>query len=177
MTILDEAALRLARASALIAGYCDHAEHLEHTARENISRAGAELRTLAVELADTNGIDLVDAYRRRLETVERRHPLYPAGGFAAQEQIPDRATWRLLQTVQWNHDRYYHPDVFGLSRYDQLRHYAFHLAKLATAGLEAAAGNPGALFDMRFPDVLLFGLKLATLINESLPDDPVRHQA
>jgi hypothetical protein len=136
-------------------------------------RAGAELRALAVELAALNAIDLVDAYRRRLESVERRHPLYPAGGFAAGDQIPDQPTWHLLQAVQWNHDRNYHPDVFGLSRYEQLRHYAFHLAKLASAGAEAAGGNTGALFDVRFPDVLLFGLKLATLANESLPDEPV----
>jgi hypothetical protein len=170
---LAEAALRLARASALISGYCDHAEHLEAAAREDIVRAGAELRTLAVELAAANSINLVEVYRHRLESVERRHPLYPAGGFNAADQIPDQPTWHLLQVVQWNHDRNYHPDVFGLSRYEQLRHYAFHLAKLASAGAEAAGGYAGALFEVRFPDVLLFGLKLATLVNESLPDDPV----
>ena len=171
MSTLDEAAVRLARASALVSGYCDHAEHLEAVERQDIVRAGAELRGLALELAAANAIDLVDAYRRRLETVERRNPLYPAGGFAAIDHIPDEPTWHLLQEVQWNHDRHYHPDVFGLSRYEQLRHFAFHLAKLASAGAEAAVGDTGALFDVRFPDVLLFGLKLATLMNESLPQD------
>lgn len=173
MPTLTEAALRLARASALISGYCDHAEHLEAAAREDILHAGAELRALAVELAAANAIDLVEVYRGRLESVERRHPLYPAGGFKAADQIPEQPTWHLLQVVQWNHDRNYHPDVFGLSRYEQLRHYALHLAKLASAGAEAANGNAGALFDVRFPDLLLFGIKLATLVNESLPDDQI----
>lgn len=173
MATMAETARRLALASALVSGYCDHAEHLEKADRGEIGRAGAELRMLAVELAAANEIDLVEAYRRRLEEVERRHPLYPAGGFAAIDEIPDHPTWRLLQTVQWNHDRHYHPDVLGLSRYEQLRHYAFHLAKLAGAGAEAAGGDIDALFQSRFPDVLLFGLKLATLVNEALPDEPL----
>lgn len=166
--------MRLAVASAAISSYCDHAEHVEVTDRSVIGSVGAELRALAVELAAANSIDVVDTYRRRLEAVERRHPLYPVGGFAATDHIPDRdATWRLLQSVQWNHDHHYHPDVFGLSRYEQLRHYALHLAKLAGAAAEAANGNPKALFDARFPDLLLFGVKLATVVGDGLPEEPV----
>jgi hypothetical protein len=171
MSVLSEAASRLAATSASVSAYCDHAEHLEPTDREDIRTAGNELRTLAVELADAKQLDIVQAYRRRLESVERRHPLYPAGGFAAVDQIPDEgADWRLLQRVQWDHDRHYHPDVLGLSRYEQLRHYAFHLAKLAGAATEAASGRESDFLESRLPDLLLFGLKLATLTNESLPD-------
>jgi hypothetical protein len=71
--------------------------------------------------------------------------------------------------VQWEHDRRYHLDVFGLSRYEQLRHYAFHLAKLAGAASESDDRD----FQRRLPDVLLFGLKLATLMSEQLPDTTI----
>jgi hypothetical protein len=168
---VNNAAAELATASAGIAGYCDRAEHLEPTDPELIRAVGATLRELAVRLAAQNGIDLVQAYRARLESVEQRHPLYPASGFAAVEEIPDRsATWRQVQRVQWEHDRHYHPDVLGLSRYEQLRHYAFHLAKLAGA---AVNGDDSGFLSRRLPDLLLFGLKLATLTNEQLPDTPV----
>jgi hypothetical protein len=174
MPTLSEAAVRLAATSAGVAAYCDRAEHLEPTDREAIRTAGSELRTLALELAGDKQIDIVQAYRRRLESVEQRHPLYPAGGFAAVDQIPDQsASWQLLQRVQWDHDRHYHPDVLGLSRYEQLRHYAFHLAKLAGAASEAANGDESDFFERRLPDLLLFGLKLATLVNEALPDQPL----
>jgi len=172
--MLNDAAARLATTSARVSGYCDRSEHLEPTDQEVIRTAGAELRMLAVELAAEKQIDLVQAYRRRLESVEQRHPLYPAGGFAAVDQIPDKgASYQLLQRVQWDHDRYYHPDVLGLSRYEQLRHYAFHLAKLAGAASEAATGDTNDFFERRLPDLLLFGLKLATLVNEPLPDQPL----
>jgi hypothetical protein len=170
MATITDAALRLAGASASVGAYCDRAEHLEPTDPKAIRAAGAELRTLAFELAAERQIDLVQAYRRRLDSVEQRHPLYPAG-FAAVDEIPHHgASWRQLQQVQWEHDRHYHPDVLGLARYDQLRHYAFHLTKLAGAAAEAAAGDDADFFDRRLPDLLLFGIKLATLTNEQLLD-------
>ncbi len=75
--------------------------------------------------------------------------------------------------MQWEHDRHYHPDVLGLSRYEQIRHYAFHLAKLSGAAAEAASGDESDFLARRLPDLLLFGLKLATLTNEPLPDEQV----
>ena len=174
MATLSEAASRLAIVSASVATYCDRAEHLEATDRESIGTAGAELRDLAFELAATNNIDLVESYRARLLLVERRHPLYPAGGFVAANEIGHQGvTWRQLQSVQWDHDRHYHPDVLGLSRYEQLRHYAFHLAKLAGAATQAADKDPSDFLERRLPDLLLFGLKLATLVNEQLPEQPL----
>lgn len=174
MPTLEQAAARLSIISARISGYCDRAEHLEATDRSAISSSGVDLRALAVELAGDNAVDIVGAYRLRLESVERRHPLYPAGGFAALDNIPERgASWRLLQTVQWDHDRHYHPDVLGLSRYEQLRHYAFHVAKLAGAAAEAASGDSSDFFERRLADLLLFGLKFATLMNEALTEQEV----
>jgi hypothetical protein len=172
---VSDAALRLATASASIAGYCDRAEHLESTDPTVIRTAGATLREIALELAAEREIDIVQAYRTRLEAVEQRHPLYPAGGYAAVEAIPEQgATWRQLQRAQWEHDRNYHPDVLGLSRYEQLRHYAFHVAKLAGAAAAATEGDAERDFlARRLPDLLLFGLKLATLVNEQLPEQPV----
>jgi hypothetical protein len=170
---VNDAAGPLAAASASLAGYCDRAEHLEKTDPDLIRQAGATLRRLALMLAENNQIDLVGAYRSRLDGVEQRHPLYPAG-FAAVDAIPNQgATWRQLQRVQWEHDRNYHPDVLGLSRYEQLRHYAFHLAKLAGAAAAAASGDESDFLARRLPDLLLFGLKLATLTNEPLPDEQV----
>jgi hypothetical protein len=171
---LDHAARQLSLISARVATYCDHAEHLEATDRSEIIAAGSDLRNLSAELAAEGGIDLAGAYRRRLEMVEQRHPLYPAGGYAAIDQIPDHgATWHLLQTVQWEHDRRYHPDVLGLSRYEQLRHYAFHLAKLAGAATQAVDGSSTDFYGRRLADILLFGLKLATLMSERLDDESV----
>lgn len=171
---VNDAAAQLATASASVAGYCDRAEHLESTDPAVIRAAGAALRALTLVLAAERDIDIVHAYRARLETVEQRHPLYPAGAFAAVNEIPEQgATWRGLQRVQWEHDRHYHPDVLGLSRYGQLRHYAFHLAKLAGAAAETAGGDDRDFYARRLPDLLLFGLKLATLTNEQLPDTPL----
>jgi hypothetical protein len=171
---VNDAPTTLAAASARVGGYCDQAEHLEKTDPSVIREAGAVLRDVALDLAADNQIDLVQAYKSRLEGVERRHPLYPAGGFAAVDAIPKQgATWLQLQRVQWEHDRHYHPDVLGLSRYEQLRHYAFHLAKLAGAAAEAATGDEHDFLSRRLPDLLLFGLKLATLTNEQLLDEPL----
>jgi hypothetical protein len=80
------------------------------------------------------------------------------------------ANEHFLQRVQWEHDRHYHAEVLGLSRYEQLRHYAFHLAKLAGAAAETASGDDERdFFACRLPDLVLFGPKLGTLTNEQLP--------
>ena len=71
------------------------------------------------------------------------------------------------------HDRRYHPDVLGLSKSDQLRHYALHLAKLAGAMAQVAAGrgDDADFRARRLPDLLLFGLKLSTVAGERLGSD------
>ena len=48
-------------------------------------------------------------------------------------------SWRALQLVQAEHDRHYHPDVCGLTKGEQLRHYALHLAKIVGGEIKASA--------------------------------------
>jgi hypothetical protein len=77
-----------------------------------------------------------------------------------------------LQLAQVEHDRRYHPDIIGLSKADQLRHNALHLAKLtgAVAAVAAGEGDRADFSARRLPDLLLFGLKLSTVSGESLPE-------
>lgn len=176
--VADDALRRLAQVAGSLATYCDHAEHLEEADRTAIAASGAALRELSLELARSVGASAVDLYSVRLGQIERRHPLFPAGGFDGGAAAAAAKTWRDLQTVQSEHDRHYHPDVTGLSRYEQLRHYTFHVAKIAGA-IADVIGTGGTDADdfirRRIPDTLLFGIKLATLMNESLPQQPTRN--
>jgi len=83
--------------------------------------------------------------------------------------------WRALQLVQDEHDQAYHFDVVGLTKSDQLRHYALHVAKLAGACADAARGDLGHedFLARRVPDMLLFGVKLATVTSEKLPHESI----
>lgn len=171
-SMLHEAALDIAIAAGRLANYCDHVEHGEPADPAWVSTSGAELRELGARLGAG---ELVERYARRLEQIEARNPLRgpeaPDGGALARAAI----SWRTLQLAQVTHDRAYHPDVLGLSRYEQLRHYAFHLSKLAGAFATAARGAsaPEEIMDRRWPDLLLFGLKLATVAGETLGDEPL----
>lgn len=166
------AALELAPAAALVANYCDHAEHVENVDQAWIAEAAETLERVASRLAADLGLEIVDLYVARLAAIEKRNPLSyeraPDGSVAAS----GAKTWRDLQIVQANHDRYYHPDVLGLSKAEQLRHYAFHLAKLV--GAFAASDDEAELRDRRLPDALLFAIKLRTVIAMRLPDEPLR---
>jgi hypothetical protein len=167
-------ALVIARAAALVANYCDHAEHNEALDRSWVAEAAQILESEALLLASAIGVGLIDTYAERLQSIEA------ANVFSGREN-PDGAaaarrctSWRDLQLVQAEHDRYYHPDVSGLSKSDQLRHYAFHLAKLV--GAFAASDDLAELCDRRLPDTLLFAIKLRTVMGKRLPDDPLpRH--
>ena len=53
----------------------------------------------------------------------------------------------------------------------ELRHYAFHLAKIVGAFADAA--NPDELINRRLPDVLLFAIKLRTAMGKRLSDEPL----
>ena len=165
------AALELAPAAASVANYCDHAEHVEDLDRAWIADAAEQLQACGFRLADELNIDLVELYIKRLAAIEDRNVLSydrsPKGDVAGRQA----KTWRDLQIVQAAHDRYYHPDVLGLSKSEQLRHYAFHLAKLV--GAFAASDDEAELRDRRLPDVLLFAIKLRTVIGLRLGDEPL----
>lgn len=171
---LAEASRTLVRVTGTLARFCDRAEHNEGTERDIVATAGAELRGDAVHLLRVCGADAVDSYASRLARLESRHPLAGAGLFEADETIRHAKTWRAIQQGQARHDAVYHPDVNGLAKIDQLRHYTLHLAKLAWL-LQEAAGVTTADDDLRdrITDVLVFGVKLATVCGQLLPDEPV----
>lgn len=173
--ILADAALRLAVASAGVANYLDHIEHNERAELEAVGRAGEELRMSAVELSWTAGADPAELYADRLAAIESRNVLCHGASFDGPAAARRAETWRALQLVQVEHDRVYHPDVIGLAKWHQLNHYALHLGKLVGATAAAAKGD-APIADWvarRVPDMLLFGLKLATVSGEQLPDTPV----
>jgi hypothetical protein len=168
-------ALELACASAAVANYCDHGEHNEPTDRAWVLDAGRTLRALACDVAGHEGEDLQERYAARLASIERRNPLWEPERYDGGAAAAGASTWRALQLVQADHDRWYHPDVVGLPKQDQLRHYALHVAKLTGALAEIAQGS-GDVADFcarRLPDLLLFGVKLPTVVGHRLPDTPL----
>lgn len=165
-------ASEVAIASAAVANYCDHAEHNEPAELEWVSEAAKSLRATACEVAGEEGLDLRALYASRLRAIEARNPLSTPESLDGGRRAEEASTWRDLQLAQIEHDRYYHLDVVGLSKADQLRHYALHLAKLAGAFAEFA-NSTIELEDFRsrrLPDTLLFGLKLSTVTGKRLPD-------
>jgi hypothetical protein len=166
-------ALGLAEAAAAVANYCDHAEHNETLERAWVTDAAETLRTLSEEIAAYEHEDLYSRYAARLRQIEQRNPLWSPRELDGGALVEQASTWKALQLAQAEHDRRYHPDVFGLSKMEQLRHYAFHLAKLAGAIAEVAAGHGdhGDFCSRRLPDLLLFGLKLSTVMGEQLHAD------
>jgi hypothetical protein len=175
-----ETSVKLAHAAGAVANYCDSVEHNEAAETAWVIEAGATLRSVAVELAAAIGEDLLDLYAARLMSIEQRGvaaslPSAFDGSAAAREA----RTWFDLQLVQVQHDRHFHPDVAGLTKYDQLRHYAFHLAKLAaavTGGLKDEQLR-AEVAERRLADTLLFGLTLATVMGQRLEPAPLPYRS
>lgn len=173
---LQEALYAAAAAAGDVANYCDHAEHVEVAGRDAIGKAGKTYRRLAEELAAHAGVDIFEAYADRLAAIEQRNVLSVEAAFDGAAAVRSATAWSDLQRIQVIHDRAYHPDVLGLARIDQLRHYAFHLSKLVGALADVLTGEAewAAFVSTRLADMLLFGIKLATLTNTRLPDEPFR---
>lgn len=166
-------ALAVAPLAAAVANYCDHVEHNESADPSWVTDAGKKLGTAAFEHATAVGLNLVQLYAARLANIEARTVLADGSGFDGSEAALAASTWRELQLVQGAHDRAYHPDVVGMSRLDQVRHYAFHLAKIVGAFAENPEGDE--LRDRRLPDALLFAIKLRTVMGVQLPNAPLPH--
>lgn len=166
-------ALAVAPLAAAVANYCDHVEHNESADPSWVTDAGEKLGTAAFEHAAAVGRNLVQLYAARLASIEARNVLAGGSGFDGSEAALAASTWRELQLVQSAHDGAYHPDVVGMSRLDQVRHYAFHLAKIVGAFAENPEGDE--LLDRRLPDALLFAIKLRTVMGVPLPDAPLPH--
>jgi hypothetical protein len=169
---LIDAALELGSIAGVVADVCDHVEHNESADPADVRMAGQRLRALSAQLATCAGEPIEKLYGERLCAIEHRNVLHHPGALDGPDLLVGAKSWRDLQLVQVAHDRFYHPDVIGLTKADQLRHYALHLAKLAGAAAEAARGHT-PLDDFvrrRVPDILLFGIKLATVTGDKLSD-------
>ena len=127
------------------------------------------LRQLACELAVGVGLAPIELYAERLGEIEARNVLAHPGSYDGHRAALEATTWRELQLVQIEHDRHYHPDVIGLAKDEQLRHYALHLSKVV--GAFAEPRDREELLRRRLPDVLLFGVKLWTVMGARLPDE------
>jgi hypothetical protein len=158
-----------------IANYCDHVEHNETSDHGAIRDGGENLRRLAVEIAGSFDVDLRELYAERLAAIERRNVLGHDGAYDGAYAARCAVSLRELQLALAEHDRFYHPDVVGMSKWDQLHHHVLHLIKLAAA--TAAVVTTGESVDdwlsRRVPDMFLFGLKLSTVSGERLPDTPL----
>jgi len=138
-----------------------------------VLEGAAALRRVAVEVAAREGQDLKELYAGRIRQIEMRNPLWSEGDLDGAALVREATSWRGLQLAQVEHDRRYHPDIIGLSKADQLRHCALHLAKLTGALADVAAGelDQTDFVARRLPDILLFGLKIATLTGEALEEE------
>jgi hypothetical protein len=164
-------ALEMAPAVGSVASYCDKVEHNELADPKAVADAGAVIEHAVVGLSRRLGVDVFAAYADRLAVIETRNVLdhhYAYDGAAAAR---DARSWRDLQLVQVEHDRHFHPDVIGLQKLDQLRHYVLHLAKLV--GVFANAADLDDLRTRRLPDCLLFAIKLRTVTGTRLTDEPL----
>ena len=165
----------LAPGAAAVANFVDHSEHAEGDAQKKLVLSCADnLRMAAATLARRLDRDLLGLYADRLDSIERRTPRYPVGNYLGLEAARRATTLYELQLVQGDHDERYHADIQGLPKIDQLRHCSLHLSKLL--GELALAATEGCTDDFtrrRLPDMLVFGLKIATIMGQRLPNTPL----
>lgn len=176
MTLTDqqlrELALELASLAGVVANVCDHAEHNEPMDMREVRESGQRLRAMALAAASAAERDPIALYGERLGAIELRNVLHHADAFDGPSAISRARTWRDLQLAQIEHDRWYHIDVIGMPKAEQLRHYALHLAKLAAAAADVAQTGTGHddFVVRRVADMLLFGIKLSTVTGERLTE-------
>ncbi len=164
-----------ARAGGDLALHCDRVEHVEPATARTVAEAAEALRTTATDTAARLGFDVFEAYVRRLREIESRGVAPVASAYDGAAAAAAAASWADLQRVQRRHDAEYHADVIGLSRLDQLRHCTLHVAKLS-GWFAACLDNPHHVDELRrarLADLLLFGLKVATIAHHRLPDAPL----
>jgi hypothetical protein len=168
----------LAVITGSLATYLDRSEHLEPPARDMVPDAGRRLRDVALDFAFELGVDVIAAYAERLKQLELRNVINAPATVDPPGLVLSATTWRDLQAAQVEHDRWFHPDVFGMPRWDQLRHFVLHLAKLTA--FVAQLDEHGDWFDFvdrRLPDMLVFGVKLPTTAGVRLSEDPLPNHA
>lgn len=163
----------LVRAAGTLATYCDRAEHSEVVDRQSVTAAARSLRCLAVATSHETGCDLHALYGERISEIEQRHPAFTDDMFDGASTVRIAKTWAQLQSAQYRHDKAYHPDVIGLAKWDQVRHYTLHISKLAMLSLEASESETdwNEFLVRRLPDIVIFGIKLSTVCGERLSDE------
>lgn len=173
--LLNDTLIALALAAGDVANHCDHVEHCEPADIGLVREAAAVLRTTALQAGQAAGRNAVELYAGRLGMIEERNVLSHPGSYDGASAVLGATTWRELQLVQVQHDRVYHPDIIGLPKIEQLRHFALHLAKLAGACAAVMRGTTTQAdwLTRRVADMLLFGIKLATVSGQRLPDEPL----
>ncbi len=171
----QQVAIFAAPKAAAVANFCDHVEHNEPAETAWVIDAANELRQLALDAGTRLGVNLIELYAERLGGIEARNVLGCPGGFDGHGAALAADTWRELQLVQIEHDRFYHADVVSLSKAEQLRHYALHLTKIVGAFAEPRGDEE--LVRRRLPDTLLFALKLHTVMGERLSSQPLPRDA
>ena len=178
---LTRAALDLVRAASACASFCEHIEHNEPASTGQVIAAAEAMRGIAAQLAEQSHVSLRQAYEDRIRSVEASSLLACAADastahLVGADALAGARRWDEVQAAQVAHDRHFHPDVFGLSKADQLRHYTFHVTKLAGLLADSLEQGTWAEFrDERLADIAVFGVKLATVCNERLPSSEVDH--
>ena len=174
--LLEASQRALTKAAARLAGFCEHVEHNEPNSVSEAAHAGERLREIAAELSARSGLSLAEMYAARIRAVEQgsllRHlSLFDTGaGLVGADALDMAKTWDEVQVCQVIHDRQFHPDVFGLPKVEQIRHYTFHVTKLAGLFVEAIDNDDWESFQSeRLADVAIFGVKIATVCNIRLP--------
>ena len=170
----------LAHAAANLASFCEHVEHNEPIQVADATDASASLRCIALDLCITSGISLVEAYATRIREIEEtsllQYSLFSNGAsrLSGADVLDSATTWKQIQVGQLIHDRQFHPDVFGLAKLDQIRHYTFHVTKLVGLFLSCIEKDTWVSFQNdRLADIAIFGVKLATVCNVELPNTAV----
>ena len=170
--LLEASQRALTRAAADLAGFCEHVEHNEPNSVESAARAGDRLRQIASQLSVRGGVSLVAKYAARIRAVEEKSLLRHASLFedemslAGAEALTFATTWDELQVGQIIHDRQFHPDVFGMPKIEQIRHYTLHVTKLAGLFVDAIDNDEWDAFQReRLADIAIFGVKIATVCN------------
>lgn len=163
-----QALIDVARASAKVAHFCDRAEHVEVHERTWLIEAAQLLWDTFTALSAAHESSPREMYGRRLRQIELRNVLCD-GSTGPAWQAECAETPRQLQLAQIAHDREFHPDVIGMAKIDQLRHYAFHLAKLCGHVAEQTQDG-GTLDGERSADLGLFAVKLWTLCGVRMSD-------
>lgn len=177
--IAEEHLSAMITAAGQLADNCEHLEHNEG-ARCQTTAIGDSLRQTASRMAHQAGFSLGQLYAVRIWGVESSSSLRFVGSLDRVELsgfkiMMEARTWLQFQIGQIVHDRQFHPDVFGLEKREQMRHYSFHVTKLVWLMDRAARGDfpLDKFYATRTPDIALFGIKLATLFDQELPDEPI----